>query len=493
MRNPTIRHITLICFIGIGIGIAGFILFPKIPVLSDSIGYFTVARNLLLAKGLVSSYVGPNEAFIMGLPCPDIHMPGWPLLVAGFMFITRTGLYAPLILNILLTVSSALIFYFTVRLWSDTRRALVSSLFFLLFPLILGYEFTALSEISLVFWSLLAVFLASASNPKRAVLWLAAIGLVYSLAFCTRQTSILLVPLISLILAENGFSRIHAVCFGLTLVLVSALANLAYSSVDSLREAQSLLFRYDLLLHTGFLKVSFNRAILTPQDLSPDVPLTHLIWAVLLKKPVRMLASYIAPESIWHLENLMKLLVVVVLAGGPFFVPRKRIRWGLLAFASLFLMALWLYRFEARQFIALSAVTICFVFALARDLRMRPWLIRVIFSAWVILGVFYTLELQRERIAVYRAERDVAPVVAGLLPPCSKVSVGYPSTIALYRSDISVVTIPEGTDDLALLSEKPGLDAMILSAPEPEIVSWGWSEETLILNSDTLFVYRRIR
>lgn len=326
MRADALRHIGIIIFTGIAIGIAGFALFPRIPVLSDSISYFTVAQNLLSGKGLVSSYVGPNEAFIMGLPSPDIHMPGWPLLIAGFMWLTHVGLSAPIILNIVLTIFSAVLFYLTVGAWSDRRRALVGSFFFLFFPLVLAYEFTGLAEISLVFWSALAVFLASIAKPKKTLIWLVVIGLAYTAGFCIRQTAIFLVPLISMILAERGFSRFNSILFGIGLAIVSAIAHFAYSSVDSLHEAQNLLFRYDLLLHTGLLRGSFYREILTRADLSPPVPLPELLWAILAKKPVRMLTSCISPDRIWQAETLMKALVIAIMVAVPFLVRLKRIR-----------------------------------------------------------------------------------------------------------------------------------------------------------------------
>jgi len=491
-KKTTLVHLGIIGSLGLAIGLLGWVLFPRIPVWSDSLSYFTVAMNLLAGKGLVSSYVGPNEAFIMGLPCPDLHMPGWPLLIAGFMWLTRTGLYAPVILNIVLTIFSAVLFYFTVSAWSDRTRALTGSLFFLFFPLTLAYEFTALAEISLVFWSILAVFLASVASPKRTLMWLIAIGLAYTAGFCTRQTAIFLLPLISLTLAERGFSRIIAICFGIALALVSALAHLAYSSVDSLHEAQNLLFRYDLLLHTGLLSGSFYREILTGADLSSGIPLPELLWAILVKKPVRMLASYLSPDRIWQAETMMKLLVIAILAVGPFLVRLKRIRWGLLSFLLLILMALWLYRFEARQFFAFTVINLAFVFALSRSIPRIRWLV-LLFLSMLTSSVFYTLEVQGGRSAVYNSEAKSARVVAELLPKGAKVAAGWPTTMVLYRPDISVVTLPATMEDLTLLEQEVKLDAVVLSSQEKGIVQWGWEEDTLFVENEVMYLYRRPR
>jgi len=491
MRNATIRQLFILCSVEIGIGLAGFILFPRIPLLSDSLVYFSLARNLLMGNGLVSSYVGPNEAYIMGLPCPDIHMPGWPILIAEFMWLTRTGFYAPVLLNILLTVASVVLFYLTVRAWSDARRAFLGSFFFLLFPLTTAYELTGMTETSLVFWSTLAILLASVARPKKSLAWMATIMLSYVFAFTTRQTSIFLIPLVSLILVERGFSRTHVICFGMVLLLISVVTNLSYSKIGSLSEAQSALFRYDLLLHSGFLKKSFYRDILTPADLNPVAPLSELFFAILVKKPIRMFVSYFSPDNIWRVENLMKLLVIAILAVGPFLVRSKRIRWGLLAFLPLILITLLFYKFEARQFAALSAVTLCMAFGLARFLRVKPWLTMVVFSAWLVLGVLYTLEVQKERLAVYRTERTLAPAVAEVMPTGARVAVSYPRTVVLYRPDIAVVTTPASHEDLALLDEKVGLDAIVLSVSEPAFVSWGWSEDTLVLGPDNLFIYTK--
>ncbi len=491
MRNATIGHLFILCFVGIVVGLAGFVLFPRIPVLSDSLGYFTLARNLLMGKGLVSSYVGPNEAYIMGLPCPDLHMPGWPIFIAGFMWLTRTGLYAPVLLNILLTLVSAALFYLTVRAWSDARRAFLGSLFFLLFPLTLAYEFTGMAETSLVFWSLLVVFLASLARPKRAMVWMPTILLAYAFVFATRQTSVFLIPLVSLILVERGFPRTHAICFGVALLLVSVVANLSYSRIDSLSEAQSVLFRYDLLLHSGFLKKSFYRDILTPADLNPAVPLPEMLFAILVKKPIRMFVSYFSPDNIWRAENLMKLLVIAVLALGPFLVRNKRMRWGLLAFFPLILMAIWFYKFEARQFLALSTITLAFVFALANGLRIKTYFIAIGLSLEIMCAGLFVWETQAERISVYRAEKDLAPAVAEIMSPGARVAAEYPSTMVLYKPGIAVVTVPASNEDLALLDEKLSLDAIILVGSGSKLEAPWLPKDTLIMHNDTIFVYTR--
>jgi hypothetical protein len=215
-----------------------------------------------------------------------------------------------------------------------------------------------------------------------------------------------------MILAERGFSRFNSILFGIGLAIVSAIAHFAYSSVDSLLEAQNLLFRYDLLLHTGLLRGSFYREILTRADLSPSVPLPELLWAILAKKPVRMLTSCINPDRIWQAETLMKALVIAIMVAGPFLVRLKRIRWGLLLFLLLIPMALWLYKFEARQFFAVSVVNMAFIFALAKSVPKKT-LIVFLFLTMSISSVFYTLEVQKGRSAVYNSEAKSARVAAG--------------------------------------------------------------------------------
>jgi signal transduction histidine kinase len=220
--------------------------------------------------------------------------------------------------------------------------------------------------------------------------------------------------------------------------------------------------------------------------------LPELLWAILAKKPVRMLTSCISPDRIWQAETLMKALVIAIMVAGPFLVRLKRIRWGLLLFLLLIPMALWLYKFEARQFFAVSVVNMAFIFALAKSVPKKT-LIAFLFLTMSISSVFYTLEVQKGRSAVYNSEVKSARVAAGLLPERAKVAASWPTTMVLYRPDISVVTMPASMEDLTLIERRVKLDAVVLSLHEQGIVLWGWREDTLVVGSDTLFTYLKPR
>ena len=246
-KKTTLAHLGIIGGLGLAIGLLGWVLFPKIPIFSDSIEYFTTARNLLAGKGLVSSYPGATDAFIMGLPCPDHHMPGWPLLIAGFMWLTRTGPYGLNFLNILLTLLSSVLVYFIVLFWSDERKALASSLIFLLLPWIIFYEFTGMAEIAFVFWVLLSLFFASVPNPKYIWAGVLGSGLALLVAYLVRESALFFLPLVLALLRARGQSFWKLALFASAFLLGCFLSSyIYYSSYPGFRDVREILARYVL-------------------------------------------------------------------------------------------------------------------------------------------------------------------------------------------------------------------------------------------------------
>lgn len=132
-----------------------------------------------------------------------------------------------------------------------------------------------------------------------------------------------------------------------------------------------------------------------------------------------------------------------------------------------------------------------FVLALSRGFRVKIWAVALALSIEIICAGLFVWETQTGRVAVYRAEKRIAPAAAELMPRGARVAAGYPSTMVLYRPDIAVVTMPAGNEDLALLDEKVGLDAIVLVGGE--IDPCGWFLDTLIVDNNTLLIYTRPR
>jgi len=499
-KKTTLIHLGIITGLGLAVGLAGWILFPKIPIISDSIGYFTIARNLLMGKGLVSSYPGATNAFIMGLPCPDLHMPGWPLLIAGFMWLTRTGPYSPNILDILLTLLSSVLVYFIVLFWSDERKALASSLIFLLLPWIISYEFTGLAEIALVFWVLLSLFFASIPNPRY--IWASVLGSGFALlvAYLVRESALFFLPLVIALLRTRGLSFWRLALFASALLLGCFLSSyIYYSSYPGFRDVREILAWYDLFTKTKLPPIkSPITSIVTWGDVPHPSP-GEILWNVLIIKPLRILSVILKRERYYI---IIRLCLVIPMILAPLVVKPRSHKIGLAVSALILVGVVTLYhghQFDTFMRITMASATVAVVFLiiwLKKSLTRWP-LYALFMLSEVVLGLgmyrdYWNSLVSSERVGAQLAQ-DLNQIL-GSEPAVIGWSVyaDYPLHLIKRPNDYAVLYYEATSDpDFITLRDKIGMDAFVSYSQSPDFISSGWREDTLVVDNEVMYLYRR--
>ncbi len=502
-RRITFIHLGIILGLGLAIGLLGWLLFPKVPVISDFIEYFTLARNLLVGRGLVSSYPGATDVFIMGLPCPDTHMPGWPLLIAGFMWLTRLGPCSSIVLCILLTIITSVLVYFIVLFWSDDKKALVASLVFLLFPWTIAYEFTGMAESAFVFWVALSVFFASIPNQKCWLVNILGAGLSLLLAYITRESALFFLPLIVALLRMRGLSFWKLILFSLSLLIASFLSSyIYYSSYPGFREVRETLALYDLLTKTWLPKIKYPiTSIVTREDL-PQLPLKDILWNVIVIKPIRIIVSVLKGEG-WYPIIIRSFLVLPVIV-APLVVKGRLQKTGLIFNALILIGVATLYRgYEFTTFmrITMASATVALIFIMI-------WL-KGSFSKWPYYALLILFEMgigskmyvdfwkdlsQSERIGKQLAEAlqkylgpDPAVMGWGVHPD-------YPLHLLDRPDDYVILYFDDPTDpNFITLRDRTNMRAFISHSQCPDFISWGWHEDTLAIENEVMYLYRRLQ
>ena len=504
-RRITLANLGIILCLGLAIGLLGWVLFPRIPVWSDSLSYFTAARNLLMGKGLVTSLCACTQSYFMGIPHPDLHLPGWPLLIAGFMWLTKTGLYAPVLLNILLTVLAAILVYHTVRFWSTPARALSASLVFLVFPTTLMYEFSGLSEMAIIFWVILSLFLSSVPGAGRSIPCLIGSWASLVIAYATRESSLLFLPLVLVFLRQRGSSKIALAVFGVSAVLACfGISYTYYSLWPGFAEARAIAAKTSLLSHTGMIRRSHFTAIATWQDL-PDVSPARLAWDVLARKPLRLIVN-LARNGNWYM-NLLNAITALPIILAPFVANNKKQKLGLFLCALIIPALFTIYSPTGDNFIRVA-----FPFAIAGVMLMAIWA-RGWFSGWwtaagalllgVILAIPGIIDYQKGRRNLANNIGEAEAILKKGVSPDITV-IGARSSVlylhVLYHPDGVVIVYPDNLEDARLLNETLGTEALLFasyefekSKPYPEIESLGWRENVFPIDGDTLFIYTRPR
>ena len=477
------------------IGFIGFLLSPKVPVNSDAIGYFTVARNLITGKGLVTSLTDPTSAYIIGVPHPEFHMPGWPLLLAGFFWITRTGALAPLILGILLAIGSSTLAYFTAMFWSDRQKALSGALALAFYPGILIYQFTGLAEMAIVFWFVLALFFASLPgiNP-----WLAACAAGVSLfaSYITREISLLLIPLILVILNGKGIRWKSLLIMAGVLITACATSSYLYQNCwPGLLENRYIFLKYTTLFKTGAITMDHNpmHNIVSPEDFPKLSPAETLL--LLLKKPLRLF--FVLPRSKSWEMMASDIWTVGVLLLAPLLARGWRMRLGLACLALIIPLLFTLY-YPQSDYLTRISLPFGAVAALFIGTRIKS---KILLSSMLIceLGIGALCSwsyMKAGRAGSERMER-LYPAIKEALPPDVRI-VGIRGfgleQIPIYMPEVIAVLYPKRPEHAALLNERLGTEALILADnrilyPEPS----RWSRDTFIVGSDTLFIYLKPR
>lgn len=503
MSRRDLWNMLFLLLVGLMIGLVGFLILPRVPVNPDAVGYFTSARNLLLGKGLVTSLATVTPAYLMGAPNPDLHMPGYPLLLAGFMWLTRTGIYSPVLLNIFLAVASAILVYFTVLLWSDRGKAIAASLLFLFFPAVLIYEFTGLAEMALVFWVMLSLFLASA--PGRFIPRFIGAGLTLLIAYITRETTLLFVPLVVAILVERG-ARGWSIMAFTVVVLGACLASpyFYYLHWPGFAETHYIFAGYTALFRTGVLRENQNPMmdIVTRHDMFAGISPVDLTL-LLLKKPFRLITTIWGSKS-WITVAMDAWSFFAILL-APLVARGRWMRLGLV-FAALIIPAMFtLYKPTSDYFMRITMVfalvAIVFVVIWIKRSTITKILLGVAIPVEFALGVLGAMNYQEPaRIIVDKTER-IEEMLAGNLPAESRIIGirGAPlGTYCLRHPDVTTVFYPREPGDALLLNERLGTDALVFASsgferiqPYPGLEALGWQQKVLIYDGDTVFVFTR--
>ncbi|MEO0180652.1 MAG: hypothetical protein ABIN54_05005 [candidate division WOR-3 bacterium] len=497
MSKKEILYLLLVLSAGATMGIFGLIFFPKIPVNSDAISYFTAARNLLGGKGLVISLSTPTMAYFMGVPHPDYHMPGWPLLLAGFMWLTKTGPCTPIILNIALALGSSALAYFTLLLWSDSEKAFWGALLFMLFPSIMVYQFTGMAEMPLLFWLMLSVFTASLPRAGRTIALLIGIGIILIFAYATRETALFFLPLILSLLRERG-ARWSTLTI-LTLIILAAsliLSYLYYSLWPGFSETSYVFNQHGILFKTGTITPEHNPMwnVVRPEDF-PKLSLPELFW-LLLKKPLRLLLILPRNKSWETIAADVWTLGAIILA--PIIVKGWKMRLGL-GFLVLIVPAMFTLYYPKTDYLmriglVFGSVAVVFIAARLRLTRISRFLICMALACELTIGALCSWNLQKTSREGLRKMQEIYPVLKENLPPDARI-VGIRGfsleLLPVYEPDIYTVLYPDRAEHARMLSERIGTDALVFASgqkPYPGLEDEGWYTKALTAGGDSLFI-----
>ncbi len=504
MRRIILWHISILVLAGLAVGFLCFFLAPKPPAGWDAISYFSVARNLLSGRGIVTSLCSVTPAWLMGVPHPDLHMPGYPLLLAGFMWFTRTGFYALWLLDTVLVILTSILVYFTVLPRSTPSAGLMASFIFMLSPMTLMHAFTGLAEIAVVFWSVLAVFLAGLPGSGRSPLCMMGSALAFFIAYITREISILLLPFLLLLLVNRGAKVSRAIVFGILVVVICFASSSAYYSFwPGFREVQLILKNFSLFKHTGLFHANPYTDIINPKDFPPLSP-GVVFWDILIRKPVRSIVE-IWQAGVWYF-SVLDIAMVSVLVLAPIVAKERWQRLGLALF-TLIIPALFIFYFPTYN----RAIRVMFPFVVIALAFMLTWIrepIRKIIGILIIviglaIGIPGTMDRLREARQLVDDSEKIERVLREHLPPGPLVIGMLGSALMahiLHNHEDVVVHFPLTPEDAAVFQTRINMDAVVFRkmgqedtrfyAPE-EMTALGWQGKTIASGPDTIVIYTR--
>ncbi|MGB9589600.1 MAG: hypothetical protein ACPL68_01805 [Candidatus Hydrothermia bacterium] len=504
MHRTAFWQIGIVILLGLCLGITGFILTPRVPGGWDAVSYFTMARNLIAGRGMVSSVCSVTPAWFMGVPHPDLHMPGYPLLLAGFMLLTRVGLCSPLLLDALLIIITAVLVYFIIWFRSTPGSALLGSLSYLLFPTTLIYSFVGMAEIAVVFWIVLSVFLAGIPGSGRSPLCILGSGLALFMAYVTRESSIFILPLVLAMLVERGARPSRAIAFGVIIATICFLSSFVYYSLwPGFRDVQTILNYFSLIKHSGLFSLNPYLDIIGPNDF-PRLSPSMFFLDILIRKPIRCLAE-IWRAGVWYITAL-DILTVLLLVMAPIVVKERWQRLGL-AFFLLIIPAffiLYVPTYDRFVRVVFPFALLALIFLIIRikrfPIKYLGLLIPLVGLTFGIPGVLYY------RIGYWNVIREserLEAMLGGALPPGPLIIGMSGSAIpqhVLYAPEDVVVLFPRAPEDAALFREKIDMNVVVftkigaedarLYTPE-EMDALGWRDRTIACGSDTVVIYTR--
>ena len=504
MRRIVFWHIASIILLGLVMGFLWFIMAPRIPAGWDQISYFSVASNLLAGRGMVTSLCSVTPAWFMGVPHPDLHMPGYPLLLAGFMRLTGAGLCSPWLLDVVLIILTATLIYFTIMPRSTPMAGLLGSISFMLSPMTLIHAFDGLAEIAVVFWAVLAVFLAGLPGSGRSGLCIMGSAIALFMAYITRESSIFLLPLLLALMHEQGARVSRLMVFGVIMVAVCfAASSVYYSFWPGFRDAISIINNLALFKHAGLFSPNPYTEIVSPNDF-PSLSPVVLFRDILLRKPIRSL-SEMWQAGVWYL-NLLSIAVVSVLMTAPIVVKERWQRLGL-AFTALIIPAVLILYFPThgrliRVLFPFVVIGFSFIIIWTKE-PIRKIICGLALIAGLAMGIPGTVDGVLEVRSFASSSERLERLLAEHLPPGPKTigMSGY-ALVAhiLHRPEDVVVSFPCRAEDAAVFQERIDMDAVVFTKmgeedarpfSTEEMAALGWHGKEIASGSDTIFIYTR--
>jgi 4-amino-4-deoxy-L-arabinose transferase-like glycosyltransferase len=152
------------------VGLVIFVFTFYSPKLShtDEIIYAVVGRNIANGKGIISNYYHPLSVIAEGHPLADVHVPGYAFFLAGSFLVLGENEYATFFPNHVSYVVVGLLLYWAGRQLANRWAGFYSALLFYLFPSVISYTHTAMSELTLTLLSVVyfVLWLKTLLAPK---------------------------------------------------------------------------------------------------------------------------------------------------------------------------------------------------------------------------------------------------------------------------------------------------------------------------------------
>jgi 4-amino-4-deoxy-L-arabinose transferase-like glycosyltransferase len=164
-----------------------FFIFQSIDLRADARQYYNIAQNLVKGNGYSISSNAPYESAI------DVREPVYPFIVAMPLLFSN-NIYVIVIIQILMHLLTAFLVYKIAADFMKKRHALLLFSFVLLFPTLINYTFSILTETTFTFFQVLSIYLLYFGLRRNRWYLILVSGLACSISFLTRHI-IFLFPL----------------------------------------------------------------------------------------------------------------------------------------------------------------------------------------------------------------------------------------------------------------------------------------------------------
>jgi 4-amino-4-deoxy-L-arabinose transferase-like glycosyltransferase len=168
--------------------------------LNDQVEYITTAQNLLRSGTLESSVI-QTGTLVNG---SFHHMPGYPVLLAGFYKVFGVNMWSTLLPGLLAFIFSTILIYLIGKKLFDYRVGFAAFILAISFSPFLIYSFTAMVEMPFIFAALFCFLATVYLNPR---LQSSLVPFLLILPFLFRETGSLLVIPLAVYVQSKSASR----------------------------------------------------------------------------------------------------------------------------------------------------------------------------------------------------------------------------------------------------------------------------------------------